>query len=384
MTKRSRQGKKSILGSFQFNKIDPYGGVEADASAKKLHIDAIMPDPGQPRRLLPKALYQQLYSGKQRPTTVLKAWLDGAQAKGATPSHKEAVANLRQLAATIEHSDLINPITVREAEVSAELPVGITHLIVTGERRWWSHVLLTLEERTIGTDGYPDRIRATIVKNTNIRALQLIENMAREDLSLVDKAKGIISFREELNRTTENPTWTQVEKILGVSRSYRSRILKVLKLTPEAQEIVARYNLPEKTIRPITEGLSEKPALQLRALQQIVTWGQIDGSPVSHSRTAGLVKSLLGSNASQKQPTTLAKRANDPVEPSGFFWMEQFHRRIFNLLEMFEHLKEAEQREIAATFLAGGPEIGRARLRSLRKSIDKLLASAEAHPSDTN
>ena len=367
MAKRKSR-KEPILGGFTFNKIDPYGGVESSTVAEsRLHIESIMPDPDQPRTLLPRDLYERLFTGQQRPLDVMAAWLErGAQAD-APPALLQAIDGVRQLAATIEHRDLINPITVREASADdLTLPVGVQHIIVTGERRWWSHVLLTLEDRPINGDQHPDRIKATVVPQQNIRALQLIENVAREDLSVIEKAQGMIALREELASESDSKvTWGDVEEILGISRSYRTRILRVLNLSPEAQELVAQHNLAEKTIRPITEHLHASPELQMTALRQIIAWLAAGDEAVSHKRVAEFVQTLVS-------PVDGKRVSAEKSDAS--IWVAKFHQRISGTLKLLDSLDENTLSE-AAGIIGTGHKSQREQLLRLREQIDRLLDS---------
>ncbi len=362
-----KQSRKSpILGDFTFNKIDPYGGSSATKTeATRLHIESIMPDPEQPRSLLPKDLYVSLFTGQQRPLSVLKEWLTRGEQQAANPALVESIRKVRQLAATIEHRDLINAITVREpTEEDPTLPIGVKYIIVTGERRWWSHVLLTAEDRPIGGDQHPDRIKATIVPRKNIRALQLIENVARDDLSVLEKAQGIVALRDELSAELgKSAPWTQVEDILGISRSYRSRVLKVLKLSPEAQELVSRYNLQEKTIRPITEQLQSDAALQMTALNQIIAWQTAEGEAISNKRVADYVQTLT---------TPLKTRTRSKPRDDTSWWVAKFQQRVTHALKLLDTLDDTSFAE-ASNIISTGNEEGRAQLTRLKDRIDALL-----------
>ncbi len=368
MTKRKSR-KEPILGSFQFNKINPYGDTgESSAETSSLHIESILPDPDQPRTLLSSDLYEQLFAGQQRPATILKEWLARAKAEEAPPAQLAAVEKLEQLAATIEHRGLINPITVRQPNTPEQtLPIGVKYIIVTGERRWWAHVLLTLKNRAVdGGQQYPDRIRATIVSDKHIRALQLIENVARDDLSLIEKAQGILALRAELSESVGKVVkWGEVETILGMSRSYRGRVLKVLALSPEAQEIIAQHDLAEKTIRPIAEKLTDKPDLQLLTLRQIVAWQQSEeDSAISYRRVADFVKAHLSEDMQEKEQLS----ADDPSR-----WVVKFQQRVTGALKLFDAIEETDLDEVA-TILKTSSHSQRAQLTRLRDQLNRLLA----------
>lgn len=277
--------RKSVgLGGLAFNRIDPYGEsnkatTEATGSPTYFNIETIAPDPQQPRRLLPEALATLLHQGQLSPVQVLQRWREIGEAPSAPLAQKQAIARIKALAETIAQQGLINPITIRPTPVDQGTAL-VQYWIITGERRWWAHVWLTAEDRPIQegqTEAAPDRIKATVMaEGTAIRAQQMIENVLREDIGLMDKANGLTALRDELMALypERSVTWQDVETLLGMSRAYRTRILRVLNLSPQAQALVEENNLTERAIRPITEKLAMFPDLQLEALRALINWQQ--------------------------------------------------------------------------------------------------------------
>lgn len=278
MSKRKSVG----LANLSFNRIDPYGMGETtsptpSAEPSHFHIDMIMPDPDQPRRLLPTTLSQRLQMGEVSPSQAIQEWETLVQTNQASPAVSKAWHDITRLADSIAHQGLINPITIRLAPPEKS-SMGIKYLIITGERRWWAHVLLTAQDRPI-REGHeevaPDRIKASLAaEGTPVRAHQMIENLIREDIGVIEKANGIYALRGELEKLfpEKSVTWQDVETALGMSRMHRNRILKVLSLNDEAQNLVAQCNLTERAIRPIIERLATSPELQLIALHQLIAW----------------------------------------------------------------------------------------------------------------
>ncbi len=351
-----------------FDNIDPYGqkGKEQIVPLQRetLHIETILPDPGQPRQLLPTDLTIGLNNGQQAAVTVLESWL--RTAARSTPAQAQAAANLRQLADTIAQHGLINPITVRPATNSDGVPAGIQYVIVTGERRWWAHVLLTLLDRTIGPNqAQPERIAATIVaEEANIRALQLIENIAREDLSAIERAQGIEALREDLSRLTgEAANWKEVEEVLGISKSYRIRILRVLRLSEPAQALIQAHNFPERTIRPITDKLLAEPELQEAVLRHLIRW-QEAGEPVGADRLNRIIAKLLADKNPRQQP--------GKERPGVTAVVQQIHQRARTTLKSFRALP-ATDRQAVKLALRENDEARQA-LQTLRAELDRLLA----------
>lgn len=160
----------------------PEPAGEARAAAVELPIDAISPNPHQPRRVF-------------------------------------AEADLDGLADSIRRHGVLQPVVVREA------PPGSArrYELVVGERRW----------RASQRAG-----RATIpatIQNITPQALlevALVENVQRRDLNPIELA---LAFRElaEAGRTQE-----QIGEQVGLERSTIANHLRLLELPKEAQEDV--------------------------------------------------------------------------------------------------------------------------------------------------
>lgn len=339
-----------------FSQVGQYG-EEVEGQAQIFLVSAIRPDPGQPRRLLPPGLYERLFAGEE-PARVLADWLAQAQ-KLAKQSpgdlSLQKVGKLRQLADTIEQHGLINAITIQENSTAP----GADYLIITGERRWWAHVLLNLEGRMVKTQA-ADEIAAKVVPAEAVRALQLIENMARDDLTAWERATGIQALREELGGT--EASWTVIDKMLGIGRQYRSRIMRVLRLSKEAQTLVRDYGLAEKTIRPVTDKLLERPDLQVAALQQLINW-QLASEESGHDRLDGYVERLLA--RTQNEPAAMV--AFDPNR-----WTSSFGRRVQNVLSLVAELNDHDV--TAMSRVLAEDEDTRQALGKLREHIDWLLS----------
>jgi hypothetical protein len=237
--------KKTSLSQTLFGEIDPYGTApeappepKSSGSQATLPLEAVRPDPNQPRQLLPAALGQALLAGQLTPAEALRRWL--GQADETDPdSTRRPVRELRRLAASIARHGLINPITVRQAHPDEALPPGVEYVIVTGERRYWSYVLLSLEGRTIqeGTEVTdPSQVKAIIVQaGVSVRAHQLIENLMREDINAVEKARGLWALRYELSGVNHGSPPAGAEESARVNHSSPAQAASELKLVPWSQ-----------------------------------------------------------------------------------------------------------------------------------------------------
>jgi ParB-like chromosome segregation protein Spo0J len=337
--------------------------------AHTLPLTAIRPDPQQPRRLLPPALARAVGSGSLSPMEAMRRWLQSEQ--GAERGDLRA---LRRLADSISRHGLINPISVRPLREGEEAPPGVTHFIVTGERRYWAHVLLALEGRAV-RDGESVReateIRAGVTApGITVRAHQLVENIMREDINAVEKARGLWALRYELSRVNyRSPSddrpeandssppadlvpWDRVSEELGISKRYRIYLTSVLNLCDEAQELVMENGLAEITIRPIVQKLRDEPELQVAALRQLVTWQQENAAEDGPNRAItrsvkALVDEMLARKAAaEKADVQEAARAVDHSAQA-----RQLRRRVRGVLRFLYDLPD-EERVLLARDLA--------------------------------
>lgn len=352
-----------------------------------LPLTAVLPDPEQPRQLLPNELMQMVITGEMSPVEAIQTWQERAETKAAAPSLQRNFQELQRLADSIAQHGLINPISVRRAPSRLKLPEGVQYLIITGERRYWAHVLLQVQERTIqeGVETRePDRIKATIAsEGISVRAHQIIENLLREDIDAAEKASGFAALRNELsgrdassgegevNHGSPLVSWTQVEKTLGISKRYRIYVTSILQLSDEAQTIIREHGLSERMVRPVSQKLKAYPELQARALQQIASWQQESEAEGGTSRAVTvsaekLVDRLLAREESkgQKQEPSSEQRA-DPV---------QIHGRVKSLLKLLDQLSEA-QWEALVTSLANNKANANivADLQTLEERLSTIL-----------
>jgi hypothetical protein len=399
--------KKTSLSQTLFGQIDPYGTVSEESlepgltgPQATLPLEAIRPDPNQPRQLLPRALSQALAAGPLTPVEALHSWL--GQTDETDSDSAQRPRELRRLATSIAHHGLINPITVRRARPDEALPPGVDYVIVTGERRYWSHVLLSIEGRTIkeGTEvAEAGQIKAVIVQaGTSVRAHQLIENLMREDINAVEKARGLWALRYELsgvnhgspaqsNSELKLVPWGQVEESLDISKRYRIFITGVLDLSPQAQILVAEHHLSERVIRPIVQKLKTRPDLQVQALQQLIRWRDAQdtdsdpGQPLVAS-TEELVAQLL--DQAEAKASLEPDRKSPPIVRRSL-GTEQFRNKVQSALRFLNKLEEPDLINLTQN-LATTTQYAEVMddLRDLRERIDTILEAVTIYSSQND
>jgi ParB family chromosome partitioning protein len=156
---------------------------------------------------------------------------------------------LRELAASIKASGVLQPVIVRRHADGYQL--------VAGERRLRAAQLAGLE-----------RIPAIIrdVDDREMMELALIENIQREDLSPIDEAKAYRALLQAVGLTHD-----QLSERVGKQRSSITNSLRLLGLPPEVQDMVSRGTLSAGHARAIL-GL-EAAGDQLAAARYVVAKG---------------------------------------------------------------------------------------------------------------
>ena len=123
--------------------------------------------------------------------------------------------NLAELAASIKNQGIIQPLLVRKMPDES-------YQIIAGERRYRAAKL-------VGMPRVPVFIRS--MSDEDVMVCALIENLQRENLNPLEEAQAIKTLRDTLNLTQE-----AVAEKIGRSRSSIANALRLLQLSPEAQD----------------------------------------------------------------------------------------------------------------------------------------------------
>ncbi len=203
MLDRGRLGKgvDSLLGNI----------VEAEAgrNTHEISVQSVEPNPHQPRR-------------EFSPETI------------------------KSLADSIREHGVLQPILVT--------PTKDGYQLVAGERRWRA-------AKELGLDSIPAIVREVTAKES--LGVALVENLQREDLNPIEKAKAFWELMEVFELTQE-----KVGKYVGLDRSSVANTLRLLELPVEIQEHVSRGTISQGHARALLATRSE--AAQKRLCQRIL------------------------------------------------------------------------------------------------------------------
>src|SRR3989338_5826149 len=164
---------------------------------------------------------------------------------------------LQNLADSIKQYGVLQPLTVSRVEVEKN-DGGITteYELIAGERRLRAAKLAQVLQ-------VPVIIR---VGDTSMMKLELaiIENLQREDLNSVDRARAFSRFVEEF-KFTHN----EIAKKIGRSREYVSNTLRILSLPEEILNALSEGKITEGHTRPLLM-LVEHPEEQIVLFKEIL------------------------------------------------------------------------------------------------------------------
>ena len=166
-------------------------------------------------------------------------------------------ARLQDLADSIKLYGVLQPLTVSRVEIIKEDGGLVTEYeLIAGERRLRAAKLAFVSQ-------VPVIIRTG---DTAIMKLELaiIENLQREDLNAVDRARAFFRLTSEF-KFTHN----EIAKKMGRSREYVSNSLRILTLPEEILNGLSEGKITEGHTRPILM-LADHPEEQLVLFKEIV------------------------------------------------------------------------------------------------------------------
>ncbi|MEI7512994.1 MAG: ParB/RepB/Spo0J family partition protein [bacterium] len=165
---------------------------------------------------------------------------------------------LRDLSESIRMYGILQPLVVTRAEIFEEDgSMRVEYELVSGERRLRASKLAGLRE-------VPAIIR-TGTDDARIKLeLAIIENLQREDLNVVDRARAFDQLANQFNLKH-----TQIAEKVGKSREYVSNTLRVLLLPDDILDAVTSGKISEGHTRPLLM-LKERPEEQNTLFKEIM------------------------------------------------------------------------------------------------------------------
>ena len=176
---------------------------------------------------------------------------------------------LNELAGSIREKGIVQPILLRPSPTQPG-----RYQLVAGERRWRAAQIVQLHQ-------IPSVIRD--LSDAECYEIALIENIQRQDLSVIDEAHGYANLLE-INSYTQD----QLSKIIGKSRSHIANLLRLLGLPEPVQSMIRDGALTMGQARPL----------------------------IGHPQVEFLAKTIVAKGLSARQAEALMKTAVSGTTPA--------------------------------------------------------------------
>jgi ParB family transcriptional regulator, chromosome partitioning protein len=188
------------------------------------------------------------------------------------PRKKFSDDRLQELAKSIGESGVIQPVVVTECAVPGE------YELIVGERRLRAAEIAGLAE-------VPAIVRT--VSDKERYQISLVENLQREDLNPIEKAKAYRDFSEKFELTQES-----LSKLVGYDRAVVANTMRLLNLPEEIQDMISEGVISQGHGRVLAglengvklKGLAERiirEKLTVREIEEIVKNWKTYGPPLS-------------------------------------------------------------------------------------------------------
>jgi len=172
------------------------------------------------------------------------------------PRREFEEAKLSDLADSIRQYGVLQPLVVSRVEVATpDGGLSTEYELIAGERRLRAAKLAGLFQ-------VPALIRIGDDKMTKLE-LAIIENLQREDLNAVERARAFLRLSDEFKFTH-----AQIGKKVGKSREYVSNTLRLLQLPEEILNALSEGKITEGHTRPLMM-LGDRPDEQMVLFKEI-------------------------------------------------------------------------------------------------------------------
>ncbi len=183
--------------------------------------------------------------------------VDKIRANPEQPRREFEEAKLNDLADSIRQYGVLQPLTVSRIEV--EKPDGglmTEYELIAGERRLRASKLAGLSQ-------VPAIVRVGDEKMMKLE-LAIIENLQREDLNSIERARAFHKLYDEFKFTH-----TQIGRKIGKSREYVSNSVRILQLPEEILNALSAGKISEGHTRPLLM-VADRPEEQMVLFKEIM------------------------------------------------------------------------------------------------------------------
>ena len=163
---------------------------------------------------------------------------------------------LEGLAASLRQHGMLQPLLVTKREIETPSGLDVRYELIAGEQRWRAAKLALMRE-------VPVIVRTAETPEREKLELALIENVQREDLNALERAKAFDRLIAEFGLMHK-----EIAERIGKSREAVSNTLRILRLPEEMQSAIAKGDLTEGHARVLLT-LEARPEEQQRVFREI-------------------------------------------------------------------------------------------------------------------
>ena len=189
------------------------------------------------RKALGRGLNALLRTVETTATGLEQVAIDQIDPNPFQPRRSFPADKLKELADSIRASGVVQPVLLRRSNGRYQL--------IAGERRWRA-------ARLAGLAAIPAVVRD--IGDRDALELALTENLLREDLNPIEAAHGYETLQQKHGLSHE-----EIAARLGLDRSTVTNTLRLLRLTPEVQEMITQGEISSGHARALL-GLDSRPA----------------------------------------------------------------------------------------------------------------------------
>lgn len=219
------------------------------------------------------------------------------------PRREFAEEALKDLASSIREHGVIQPIIVTKREIETTTGLEVNYQLIAGERRLRAAQLAGLSQ-------IPAIIRRGVPDDRIKLELALIENLQREDLNAIERAKAYKQLIDEFHLVQR-----EVGNRVGKSRETVTNTLRLLSLTPELQEAIISGKMTDGHGRAILMIGDDVP-------KQLELYNEIISDDLSVRAAENRARQISGRTLT---PSPRASRLTDPELQN---WQSQLQEKF--------------------------------------------------------
>lgn len=251
----------------------------------------------------PSARSYQDHFVPRRGESIFWIEIDKVDANPFQPRREFDESALKDLAASIREHGILQPVLVTKREIESPAGLEVRYQLIAGERRMRA-------SRLAGLTQIPAIIRRGIPDDRVRLELALIENVQREDLNAMERARAFKQLIDEFHLVQR-----EIGARIGKSREMIANTLRLLTLPADIQEGVIRGTISEGHARAVLMA-GDDPARQATLYKEIIS----DGLNVRAAE--GRARQLAGKILIPR------KRASRIMDPQAREWQERLEEKF--------------------------------------------------------